>query len=111
MNLIKHLGLALFLTALGLFITLLFLSRYEVTEERLAALSADIQEVHQPFVDENLRHLEGIPYGFKFTFLAHAKSALAATNKDISERFGLSDEALSKGVPDCIRARISSAIF
>ncbi|MEM6632979.1 MAG: 4Fe-4S dicluster domain-containing protein [Bacteroidota bacterium] len=100
MKLIQYTGLALFLAALGLFIGLLFMSRYQIDSENLDDLQAQVKDQHQVYVASELEKLKGQELVGKFAFLSQVKAALAASNEAIVKDNGISADVLAQYLAD-----------
>ena len=98
MNILKQTGLILFLLALGAFISLLFLTRYEVNDTTLQAINAKIKDQHQAYVAEELAKLKGQQVGGKFSYIGRVKKALASCNEAIAIQFSVTDDAIRQYV-------------
>ena len=96
MKLIKTIGLALFLLAMGLFITLLFMTRYQISNENIAELTAGVKDEHQTYVVNELSKLEGeAPVG-KIRFVSQIKAAMKACNAAIFEEYGVEEAVIDQ---------------
>ena len=92
---IKKIGLGIFLFALATFISLLFISQYEVTDENLAEIREQLNQQHQEGFIDQLGSLKGQTYGFKFSYVAKLKNQMKVFNQQMQEEFGVDQRRLS----------------
>ena len=100
MKLIQYIGLAVFLAALGLFIGLLFMSRFQIDSQNLAELKLQVKDQHQAYVVGELEKLQGQDLGGKFAFLPKVQAALAACNEAIVRDHGVTPDVLTQFLAD-----------
>ncbi len=90
MSSIKHIGLGLFLLAMGLFISLLAVSRYQIDQATLDEFSS--QTDYPPELTEALAEFRKESSVGKFTFLSQVGEAVEKANSSI-EKIYTPDEA------------------
>ena len=77
MKALRAAGLILFLTSLGLFLGLFFMSTYTLTEE---VFSSTIKEDHQEALRPTLSSFYGEEYGLSIPFVNDIKNAIEEVN-------------------------------
>ena len=100
MKLLQYSGLGIFLIALGTFIGILFVSGYEINNQRLDRIRTQVKDPHQAYVVDELSKMEGQTLGGKFSFIGKVKEALAACNAAIIEENGVADDILQQYLID-----------
>ncbi|MFK7970590.1 MAG: 4Fe-4S binding protein [Bacteroidia bacterium] len=110
MKIIKHIGLAIFLFALGLFIALLFMARYEVAPEGISTLSASYKAEQKGPLEEALTPFEGTRMG-KLDFYASLSTAYEQANNAINARYGLNEASLEKAAATISGSDISEEAY
>lgn len=91
-------GLGIYIMAFVVFISLLFLSKYEVTDANLDEIAPFVKEEHQSFVRPALAQLKGQEYGFKFSYLSQVKDALNAADQAIADEYGIPEAAQNQAI-------------
>lgn len=98
MQTIKKTGLSIFIFSMSLFVLLIFISKYEVTNANLEEIRGQLNEQHQAGLIDQLATLKGQTYGFKFTYVSKVKGQIKAFNDKMETQFGVKPEIIDKYV-------------
>ena len=101
MNILKQIGLFLFLTAMGLFLMILLPTKYQFTDSSLQNIQLLIQQNmgEKPYIEplvEEMSKLKDNELGGKFSFFPTLNEIIANTNQTIAERHGVSESVFSQ---------------
>ena len=83
MKSISSIGLVLFLVALAIFTSLIFVSTFEVTDASLQSLSTIIQDKHQAAVLPAIEELKGRSFS-KYAFISSINDILNEANSNLA---------------------------
>ncbi|MCE2707953.1 MAG: 4Fe-4S binding protein [Bacteroidota bacterium] len=90
MNMLKNVGLGLFLWGLAVFTLIPFLASYRLTEE---LVDSEVKEIHREKVKELLAPMYAVPYASTYSFL-HAYEGLMDTYNEVLKEEGRWEEVI-----------------
>lgn len=102
MKYLQKAGLGIFIAALLTFVSLLLLSKYEVTDAGLETLSGKLKDSHREILLEELQQLKGREFSSKFTFLGAASAVIDLTNDRVRKQYGLPEETIEQFVQTAV---------
>lgn len=96
MEIIKKIGLYIFIIFFGLFIALPLMTHFRFDQANIEAVTAKTKEAHQAYLPKALNEIKGEELGGKFSFFPRMNQIFKKINQSVQEDFGVEENAINK---------------